>query len=103
LHEASHCDWLALLEQSLEQCPSQSLLQDPSQLKFPPVQPPLQLLSQVDWQFASMVAVHWPLQLASSCAEHWTSTLIGVQFAVHPPDVSIVHVSFPEKSMSPHD
>jgi hypothetical protein len=66
LQEASHCVWLPLLEQSPEQWASQSPLHDPSQLKLGAVQPPVQLLSHEVWHVASMLAVHPPLQLASS-------------------------------------
>jgi hypothetical protein len=102
LHEASHCAELALLEQSPVQWASQLSVQEPSQLKLPLVQPPVQLDSHDAVQLASMFTLHWPLQLASSCAEHCTSTLMGVHCAVHPPDVSSVHVSVPLKSMFPH-
>jgi hypothetical protein len=103
LHDASHCVWFALLWQLPEQLASQSALHDPSQLKLGAVHPPWQLLSHCVVQLALIDAVHWPLQLASSCAEHCTSTLTGVHCAVHPPDVSTVQVSSPEKSMLPHD
>jgi hypothetical protein len=66
------------LWQWLEQCPLQSVSHEPSQLKLPDVHPPVQLLTHMVLQFASMVPVHPPLQLASRSAEHWSWKLGAV-------------------------
>jgi hypothetical protein len=103
LHEASHWVVSPAVWQWPLQCPSQSPEHVPSQLKLPE-QPPVQLASQVVTSHDTLaLALQFPLQLASSCAWHWTSTLTGVHWAVQPPEVSIVHVSVPLKSMFPHD
>jgi hypothetical protein len=52
-------------------------------------------------QLASMLPEQPPLQLASSVAEQLTWRFIGVHWAVHPPEVSNVQDSFPERSMLP--
>jgi hypothetical protein len=54
-----HSDWFALDEHWAEQCPLQSVLQEPEQLKLPAEQPPVQLLShEVMSQLALALALH---------------------------------------------
>jgi hypothetical protein len=61
---------------------------------------PAQLPWQVVWQVGS-VALHWPEQVASSCASHASCTFGGAQAMSHEPVTSAVHVSFPLKTAPP--
>jgi hypothetical protein len=72
LQEAEHSAMFWSLAHWPEQWPLQSVSHEPSQLKLPDVQPPVQLLTHEAVQFASMLALHIPLQLASRSAEHWS-------------------------------
>jgi hypothetical protein len=105
LQEAAHCAWLELAEQDPLQCPSQSASQDPWQLNMPgfAMQLAMQLPVQLVLQFTSADAVHPPVHDASSCAEHAASKLIGVHWAVQPPEVCSVQEAFACTSMLPHE
>lgn len=93
LHDAVHSDEFASEAHWPWQLPEQSASHEPSQLKLPglAVQLPLQFASQLPVHDALAVAVHPPLHDAWSDAAHEAWKLIGVQSAVHPPDVTIWH------------
>jgi hypothetical protein len=80
----------------------QSLLQDPSQVKLPIEQPPVQLLSHaVTLQLALAMAVHMPLQLASRSAEHWSWKLGAVHWVAQSPEAARLQVVPGSRSMPP--
>lgn len=64
---------------------------------------PSQLVWQEPVQLASAVTLQLPLHDTWSCAEHDATTLIGVHFAVHPPEVSSSHEAVLSRAMSPHE
>jgi hypothetical protein len=101
LHEAVHSLWFMSDAHCAEQWPWQSVSHEPWQLKLGAVQPPMQLLTQVALQLASMVPWQVPPHEASSDAAQVTSKLTGMQLPVHPPEVSSVQLSLPVRSMLP--
>jgi hypothetical protein len=77
------------------QLPSHVALQFAAQLNVPGVS--VQLASQLPAHDpvhpTSAVAVHWPVHPTSRSAAHEASTFGGVQSALHPPEVSTLHLA----------
>jgi hypothetical protein len=78
----------------------QSVSHEPSQLKLPDVHPPVQLLTHVALQLASMLPMHPPLQLASRSAEHWSWKFGAVHCVLQSAVAARLHV-VPESRSTP--
>jgi hypothetical protein len=104
---AWHCAMQVVMSLLDVHCPEQDAIASASHEPWqsnPPLalQLPMQLPVQLAVQPASIPPLHPPMQLASSEAEQEAEKLMGVQFAVHPPDVWSVHIAVEFRSRLPH-
>jgi hypothetical protein len=103
--DASHSLWLFAFEHLALQSP----LQLPSQFAEQSNEPGFTLHDAVHspvhdaLQSTDALALQLPLHDAWSWAAQAASKLMGVHFAVQPPDVSTVHCAFARTSMFPQD
>jgi hypothetical protein len=104
LHEAVHWLTLALEEHCALHWDSASAVQLAVQSKVAgwAMQSATQLPLQLAVQVGNGSPLHLPVQFASSSAEHASSKLTGVQFALQPPLISVSHVPCASTLMFPH-